>query len=178
MKQSQRTIFLDRDGTLNEDIGYLSRPEDLHIFPFVKEALYLLKSNGYGLIVVTNQSGIGRGIYDENALNAIHERMQFELDNMIDAFYFCPHLPEAGCGCRKPNLGMIELATRDRPIDMAGSWMVGDKELDVEMGLKAGVKTVLVETGYGRAHAAILNRQPEQITSNVLDAAKYITAQF
>ena len=174
MNHSKQAVFLDRDGTLNEDVGYVSLPEDLHIYPFVKEALSLLKSNGYLLIVVTNQSGIDRGIYDENMLQTIHNKMQSELDNAIDAFYFCPHLPDSGCACRKPNLGMIEAARLDYPIDISASWMIGDKDIDVEMGLNAGLKTILVETGYGRAHAKILKRQAEKVVANVLEAARYI----
>ena len=175
MSPAQKTIFLDRDGTLNEDVGYLSRPEDLYIFPFVKEALSLFNSNGFRLMVVTNQSGIGRGVYDEIALHAIHAKMQKELDNAIDAFYFCPHLPDTGCECRKPNLGMIEAAKKDHPIDMSGSWVVGDKDIDVELGLNCGLRTVLVETGYGRSHSGILRRRPERIAANLLEAARYIT---
>jgi len=171
----QKTVFLDRDGTLIEEVDFLSRIEELRLFPFTRDAVDLLKSNGFRLIVITNQSGIGRGLFDAEAMHAIHRQIQFELDDAIDGFYYCPHLPEGGCNCRKPNLGMIEAAGRDLSIDMSSSWFVGDKDLDVEIGLNAGVRTILVETGYGRDHAKTLKRMPDRIAANLLEAARYIT---
>jgi D-glycero-D-manno-heptose 1,7-bisphosphate phosphatase len=173
--EPQKTVFLDRDGTLIEEVNFLSRVEELRLFPFTRGAVDLLKSSGFRLIVITNQSGIDRGLFDAEAMHAIHRQIQHELDNAIDAFYFCPHVPEAGCNCRKPNLGMIEAAGRDLPIDMSSSWCVGDKDLDVEIGHNAGLRTVLVETGYGRDHAKILKRMPDRIVANLLEAARYIT---
>ena len=173
----QKTIFLDRDGTLIEEVNFLSRSEDVSLFPFTRDAVELLKSNGFRLIVITNQSGIGRGLFSEEAMHTIHRGIQQELDGAIDAYYFCPHLPEAGCHCRKPNLGMIEAAQSEFAIDLSESWCVGDKDLDIELGYNAGLRTVLVETGYGREHAKTLDRQPEKVLANLLEAAKYITAQ-
>ena len=173
----QKTIFLDRDGTLIEEVNFLSRLEDVKLFPFTREAVDLLKSSGFQIVVVTNQSGVGRGLFDEESMHAIHRLIQHELNDAIDGFYFCPHLPEASCHCRKPQLGMIEGARRDIPIDMSISWVVGDKDLDVELGLNAGLRTVLVETGYGRDHAKILRRKPERIAANLLEAARYITTR-
>ena len=125
-------VFLDRDGTLVEEVNYLSRVEDLALFPFTRDALTSLKEAGYLLIVLTNQSGIGRGIYTEDDMHLIHEHIQERTDGLIDAFYYCPHLPNANCECRKPRLGMIDAATEAFDIDLARSWMVGDKSLDVE----------------------------------------------
>ena len=176
MALPQKTIFLDRDGTLIEEVNFLSRVEDVRLFPFTCEAVDLLRSNGFQLIVITNQSGINRALFEEAAMHSIHRQIQHELDNAIDAFYFCPHLPNAGCRCRKPNLGMIEAAKQDLPIEMTSSWVVGDKDLDVELGLNAGLRTVLVETGYGRDHAKTLIRQPERVAANLLEAASYITS--
>ena len=96
----QPAVFLDRDGTLIEEVNYLSRVEDLRLFPFTANAVKLLKDAGFLIIVVTNQSGIGRGIYTEADMHAVHEAIQAELSGAIDAFYFCPHLPDAGCKCR------------------------------------------------------------------------------
>ena len=172
-----KTIFLDRDGTLIEEVNFLSRVEETKLFPFTCEAVDLLKSNGFRLIVITNQSGIGRGLFDEESMHAIHRQIQRELNDAIDAFYFCPHLPEGDCCCRKPNLGMIETARNDIPIDTSSSWVVGDKDLDVELGLNAGLRTILVETGYGLEHRKILKRKPELITANLLEAARYITGR-
>ena len=170
----QKTVFLDRDGTLIEEVDFLSRVEELKLFPFTRDAVDLLKSNGFQVIVITNQSGIGRGLFEAEAMHAIHRQIQLELNGAVDAFYFCPHLPEGGCYCRKPSLGMIEAAGRDLSIDMSRSWFVGDKDLDVEIGLNAGLRTVLVETGYGREHAKTLKRRPDQIAANLLEAARYI----
>jgi D-glycero-D-manno-heptose 1,7-bisphosphate phosphatase len=176
MNQPQKTIFLDRDGTLNEDVGYLWRLEDLQIFPFVKEALSIFKSKAYRLVVVTNQSGIGRGIYDENAMHAIHKQMQIELDNAIDAFYFCPHLPEFDCSCRKPRTGMIECAMKEFEIDISNSWIVGDKKLDIETGRDLGLRSALVSTGYGSSHRSLLEFEPDVVAEDLLHAARQIVS--
>lgn len=162
--------FIDRDGTLIEEVNFLSRVEDLRIFPFTAEAIRLLKENGYRIIVVTNQSGIGRDIYDEAAMRSIHDEMQRRLDGAIDAFYFCPHLPCDGCSCRKPNLGMIESAESDFEIQRAGSWMIGDKKIDAETGFNAGIRTAMVRTGYGKSHEAEMERLPDIVADDLLAA--------
>lgn len=166
--------FIDRDGTLIEEVNFLSRVENLRLFDFTVEAIRRLKSSGFLVIVVTNQSGIGRGIFDEAAMHAVHEEIQRQLGNSIDAFYHCPHLPCDGCSCRKPNLGMIETASREFDIDMSGSWMIGDKKIDVETGINAAIGSVLVRTGYGRVHEHELDRQPDVIADNLLDAVQQI----
>ncbi len=175
LTQKQKTVFLDRDGTLIEEVNFLSRLEDLRFFPFTSEAIRLLKKSGFMIIVVTNQSGVGRGIFAEAAMHAIHEKIQADLPEKLEAFYFCPHLPDAGCACRKPNPGMIEAACRDFAIDLENSWMIGDKAIDVETGFNAGIKTALVLTGYGQKAAAILERNPDVIAENLLEAVKLIT---
>ena len=167
-------VFVDRDGTLIEEVNFLSRIEDLRIFPYTAEAVKQLKDSGYLVIVVTNQSGIGRGKYSEEAMHAIHDQIQIELSGAIDAFYFCPHLPDTGCECRKPGLGMINSALKDFEVDLERSWMVGDKKLDVETGKNAKVKTVLVLTGYGQHDQASLLRQPDLITETLGVAAANI----
>ncbi|MBP7415631.1 MAG: HAD family hydrolase [Pyrinomonadaceae bacterium] len=167
-------IFLDRDGTLIEEVNFLSRVEDLRLFPFTAEAVKLLKDRGYLVIVVTNQSGIGRGIYTANDMHAIHAQIQIELDNAIDAFYFCPHLPDTGCKCRKPGLGMIESAIADFDIALEGSWMVGDKKIDVETGLAGNLSTALVLTGYGLEHQVLLETAPAIISTDLREAVKSI----
>ncbi len=126
-------VFVDRDGTLIEEVNFLSRLEDLRVFPFTPPAIKLLKDNGYHVIVLTNQSGIARGKYSEGDMHAIHDQIQAEVGGLIDAFYFCPHLPSTECQCRKPNLGMIESALAEFEIDMERSWMIGDKNLDVQI---------------------------------------------
>ena len=172
--RKHKTVFLDRDGTLNRDVDYLSRVDDLEVFPFTGEALEILKNSGFKLVVVTNQSGIGRGFYNAKTLGDIHDELQSRVAGMIDAFYFCPHLPDAGCECRKPKLKMIKDADGDLGVDFATSWMIGDKLLDMELGIAANVRTALVRTGYGSSHEAILTRRPEIIAENILDAAMRI----
>ncbi len=166
----QPAVFVDRDGTLIEEVNFLSRVEDLRLFPFTADAVKLLKDNGFLVIVVTNQSGIGRGIYDEAAMHSIHEQIQIELSGAIDGFYFCPHLPCDGCECRKPGLGMINSALADFEIDMSASWMIGDKKIDIETGVKASIRTAFVLTGYGLKHQPLLETNPD-LTSKSLDAA-------
>ena len=162
----KKAAFLDRDGTLVEEVNFLSNVEDLRLFPFTFESVKRLKDAGFLVIVVTNQSGIGRGIYDEAAMNAIHDEIQSRLDGMIDAFYFCPHLPCDACACRKPKLGMLESAMKDFAIDIQNSWMIGDKKIDVETGRNAGTRTAMVMTGYGRAHSNQLDLAPRALNKS------------
>lgn len=166
--------FIDRDGTLIEEVNFLSKVDELRLFPYTAEAIGLLKSNGFRVIVVTNQSGIGRDIYSEADMHSIHDAMQAELGGAIDAFYFCPHLPCDGCECRKPNLGMLQLAQEDFEIDLENSWIIGDKKIDVETGENAGIRSALVLTGYGRKHLHALDRQPDLVAENLLDAVMKI----
>ena len=155
----EKVIFLDRDGTLNEEVNYLHRKEDLVLLPGVPEALKAFKDQGYRLVVVTNQAGVARGYYTEDDVKELHRYMNELLAGQgvkIDAFYYCPHHPEHGigkykvrCHCRKPETGMFEMAEQDFVVDKASSWMIGDKLIDMEAGRKYGVRTVLVGTGYG-----------------------------
>ena len=170
----QKAVFLDRDGTLIEEVNFLHRVEDLRFFSYTERAVELLKKNGFLVIVVTNQSGIGREIFGESAMHEIHSEIQKRLENKIDAFYFCPHLPDANCVCRKPNLGMIENAVKDFEIDLENSWMIGDKAIDVETGINAGIKTALVLTGYGRKAAENLEKNPTIIAANLLEAVRHV----
>ena len=167
-------VFLDRDGTLIEEVNFLHRVEDLRFFDFTDEAVRRLKENGFLVIIVTNQSGIARGKYTVDQMHEVNERIQSDLTAKLDAIYFCPHLPDAGCRCRKPRLGMIESALAEFPIDLARSWMIGDKRLDVELGHNAGLKTALVLTGYGERHRQELKRAPDLIAQNLLEAVKTI----
>jgi D-glycero-D-manno-heptose 1,7-bisphosphate phosphatase len=170
----QKTVFIDRDGTLIEEVNFLSRAEDLRFFSYTGEAVKLLKENGFLVIVITNQSGIARGIFTEAAMREIHEIIQTKLTEKIDAFYFCPHLPDAGCACRKPKTGMIKQAMADFAIDLENSWFVGDKAIDVETGQNAKLKTALVLTGYGKQAVEQLKNQADLTTKNLLEAVKEI----
>ena len=172
--RKQKTIFIDRDGTLIEEVNFLSRLEDLRFFDYTNEAVRLLKENGFLVVVVTNQSGVGRGIFTESAIHEIHEKIQTDLTEKIDAFYFCPHLPTDGCICRKPNVGMIEAAQRDFTIDLENSWMIGDKAIDVETGFNAGINTAMVLTGYGRKDIEKLSKKPDIVAKTLLEAVEEI----
>jgi D-glycero-D-manno-heptose 1,7-bisphosphate phosphatase len=166
----QKAVFIDRDGTLIEEVNFLSRTEDLRFFSFTGEAVRLLKENDFLVIVITNQSGIGREIFTESAMHEIHEAIQKYLANQIDAFYFCPHLPDDGCDCRKPKTAMIERAASDFEIDLENSWFVGDKAIDVKTGQNAKVKTALVLTGYGKQAVRQLEEQADLTVENLLEA--------
>lgn len=169
----KKAVFLDRDGTICEDVNYLSRPEQLKIFPFAAEAIRLLNENDFLVILITNQSGIARGFFDEKALGEIHAKLIAELAEQnakLDAIYFCPHDSVADCRCRKPQTGMIEQAARDFAIDLENSWMIGDKRIDVETGSSAGTKTALVLTGYGQMELEKLTAKPNLEANDLLCA--------
>ncbi len=145
----RRAVFLDRDGTLNEDKGYVHRKEDWRWLPGVPETLKRLHAMGYLLVVVSNQSGIARGMYSLDELRALEAWVSADLaarGACIDAWYYCPHLPEitGPCTCRKPKSGLLLQAARDLHIDLARSWMVGDKVRDVQAGLAAGTSCILL----------------------------------
>lgn len=172
--QYRPTAFIDRDGTLIEEVNFLSRIEDLQLFDFTRKAIDLLKQNGFLVAVVTNQSGIGRDIYTVDDMHTIHHAMQERLNGAIDAFYFCPHLPDGDCSCRKPRLGMIEQARKDFHIDLSRSWMIGDKKIDVETGYNAGIGSAMVMTGYGASHLERLVKKPTIVAENLLEAVEKI----
>ena len=164
MNVLQGAVFLDRDGTLNEEIGYLHRVEDFCWIPGAREAILALNQAGLVTIVVTNQAGIARGYFDEQAVHRLHAYMSEslrEIDARIDAFYFCPFHPEAtreAYRChspyRKPGTGMFEQAREDWSIDVEHSYVIGDSNTDIVPGRKLGMTTILVSTGYGSAERA------------------------
>jgi len=169
-----KCVFLDRDGVLNEELGdYLYRPEDLIIPEGVVEGLQLLKKAGYLLIVITNQAGIARGLYNADAVYAIHEQMQEASGNILDDIYFSPHHPEfSGKSLsRKPDSLLLEKAIAKYDVDPDQSWMIGDRVRDMEAGHKAGLKTIQVvsenEPSAGNFAAA-----------NLLEAAKIVLNSF
>jgi D-glycero-D-manno-heptose 1,7-bisphosphate phosphatase len=156
-KAKSPAVFLDRDGTLMRDVDYCGDPKDVDLLPGVAEALRALKEQGYKLIVITNQSGIGRGYFDHDQYRAVETELSRQMgDGFIDATYYCPHLPEAGCKCRKPSPEMVFQAAREHDVDLARSFFIGDKRSDLDCGRAAGVKTILVRTGYGKATDAAL----------------------
>jgi D-glycero-D-manno-heptose 1,7-bisphosphate phosphatase len=180
-------VFLDRDGTIIEERGYLERLEHLEIFPWTGDALRLLKRAGFATVVITNQSAIARGLIDESFLNHLHQTMDVRLGSSgggIDRYYYCPHFPGAkveryrqACGCRKPAPGMIEQACREMNLDAARSVMVGDRWLDVACGHAAGTRAVLVRSGHGSSEADIAPPEgvrADAILNNLMEAVGWI----
>jgi D-glycero-D-manno-heptose 1,7-bisphosphate phosphatase len=184
---SRPAVFLDRDGTIIEERGYLERLEQIRFFPWTGDALRLLKRAGYATVVITNQSAIAHGLIDEAFLSQVHHTMDARLASSgggIDRYYFCPHMPEARleryrqtCGCRKPAPGMIAQACRDMDLDPAQSIMVGDRWLDVECGRAAGTRAVLVRSGHGSSEAGAAppdGVRADAILDNLMEAAGWI----
>lgn len=183
-------VFLDRDGTLIEERGYLDRIEQLEVFPWAPDAIRLLNRAGFAVVVVTNQSGIGRGMIDESFVGELHAAIDARLaagNARIDRYYFCPHHPDAVleryrqvCRCRKPGTGMIEQACRDLDIDLQRSVMVGDKWVDVACGRAAGTRGVLVRTGYGADHETRppAGARADAILDNLMEAVGWTLRTF
>jgi D-glycero-D-manno-heptose 1,7-bisphosphate phosphatase len=180
-------VFLDRDGTINEEVGYLDRMEKLVIYPQAPAAIKKINESGMKAIVVTNQSGVARGYFTEDSVCQVHLRIQ-ELLNVqeahIDAFFYCPHHPTEGkgrylqeCMCRKPEAGLFLEAAKEMNIDLERSYMIGDTMKDIEAGLKVGSKGILVKTGYGKeAEREIINYdfKPAYIAEDILEAVDWI----
>lgn len=144
-------VFLDRDGTLMQDADYCSRPNQVRIFGGVSTALRQLKNAGYKIIVITNQSGIGRGFFSEEQYRAVEAEVSRQLGNgLIDATYFCPDVPGQSSGCRKPAPGMVLQAAREHEIELSSSFLIGDKEIDAECAHNAGVRAIRVRTGFDK----------------------------
>jgi D-glycero-D-manno-heptose 1,7-bisphosphate phosphatase len=183
----RRAVFLDRDGTINEEVNYLSRPEQLRLLPNAAEGIKLLRAKGFLAIIVTNQSGVARGYFSEQRVLEIHQDLQALLAKAgaaIDGFYYCPHHPQVGyapyrreCECRKPKPGMLLRAAKDFRLDLAQCFVAGDKVIDILPGIEVGCRTVLVLTGYGQETLnddLLAESQPNYVAVDLLDAAKWI----
>lgn len=175
------TIFLDRDGTLNPDPGYIRSSEQYELFPGVPQALAKLKQAGARLIVVTNQSGVARGLLSIDELEVIHRKLRRLLHDAgasLDGIYFCPHHPEEQCRCRKPNTGMIDQAQRDGGIDLSRSYLIGDQMRDMELAKRIGARSVLVTTEpgvpYQTGKLEAPEHEPHWVASSLADAADWI----
>ncbi|CAA7618778.1 D-glycero-beta-D-manno-heptose-1,7-bisphosphate 7-phosphatase [Magnetospirillum sp. LM-5] len=152
---ARKFALIDRDGTINVEKHYLSDPDQLELYPGVGASIRRLNEAGWGVVVITNQSGIARGYFDMARLDAIHARLTELLaaeGARIDGIYLCPHGPDDDCDCRKPLPGMVEQAVAEHGFDPAQAVMIGDKEVDVELGLAVGADTFLVRTGHGHKH--------------------------
>ena len=172
-------VFLDRDGTLIEERGYLDRIELLQLFPFTADAIRLLNRAGFATVVITNQAAIGRGVIEESFLSEVHDEIDARLARghaRIERYYHCPHHPDARCTCRKPAPGMILQACRDMGLDPARSFMIGDRWLDVRCGHAAGTRAVLVRTGHGAHDEERAPGHPlaDAILNNLMEAVAWI----
>lgn len=186
---SRRAVFLDRDGTVNVDVSYPSRWDQIVIYPYAFEAVRRLKAAGFVIVIVTNQSGIGRGYLTEADLREIHARLEEEFrrrDVPLDAIYYCPHFDTPGpggstdCDCRKPLPGMGRRAAAELDIDLGRSFMIGDKAEDILFGVNIGATPVLVRTGYGAAaepKLAALGVRPAFAADDLAAAVDWILAR-
>lgn len=183
---SRPAVFLDRDGTIIEDVEYLSSVEDVHLLPRSASAIRALNSAGYAVVVVTNQSGVARGLFDESAVSLVHRHLDELLAHNgahIDAYYYCPHLPDASavqyrltCNCRKPAPGLIVRAQRDLDLDLARSWSVGDRWRDVEAAGAAGVRGLLVRSAFGAQEPTVPPEgvHADAILNDLMEAVEWI----
>lgn len=185
-------VFLDRDGTINEQMGYINHISRFHLLPGVGKAIKLLNDKDIPVIVVTNQSGLARGYFPEPLLDAVHEQMRIHLKQdqaRIDGLYICPHHPEAkeekyrkNCACRKPKTGLLEQAAAEMHLDLNRSFMVGDRWSDIRCGAAVGATSLLVLTGYGRGDAKYIGPsqaiQPDCITENLMEAVQWILGKI
>lgn len=172
----EKAIFLDRDGTINVEVDYLHEPDKLVFVDGAIEALAMLKAQGYRLIVISNQSGIGRGYFAAQEVEQLHAYMNRILrahGAAVDAFYYCPHVEQNRCTCRKPRTGLIDRAAAEWDIDLAHSYMVGDREADVMTAINAGCGYGLVLSGYA-VPDELQAKYQGRIYQNLLDFARYI----
>ena len=175
-----RAIFMDRDGTVSEEIGYMYDASLYKPFPWAGPAIRKINESGMKAVLITNQSGIGRGYFDEAMVDDVHSILRKELalhQAKLDAIYLCPHHPEAECDCRKPKPGMVLRAQQDLEIDLTRSYIIGDKYIDIETAHSVSAKGILVLTGYGREQIEKYGAnelQPHLVVENLLDAVNAI----
>lgn len=177
----ERAIFLDRDGVINSNedssgknlVREIITKDDIKIYPWTEKFLRTAKEKGYKLIVVTNQSKVGRGVITLEELHKINELIHNITGKHIHRFYFCPHKKEDNCDCKKPKIGMIKQAAKEHSIDLKNSWMIGDNTSDIKAGREAGMKTILVNTGYGGRDGQY-DVKPDYVAENLGEAGKII----
>ena len=183
-------VFIDRDGTISEEVGYINHPSRFRLFPYAPEAIRVLNESGWLAIVITNQVGVARGYFSEEVIVSVHQQLERELKDasvQLDAIYYCAHHPSVGeppyrfdCDCRKPKPGLIERAGQDFEVDLASSWMIGDRYSDVELARNAGLHSAFVLSGYGRGEweyqRAAWKHEPDLVCENLLEAVQTIVA--
>jgi len=189
MKKKKAAVFLDRDGTINEQMGYINHISRFQLLAGAAEAIARLNQLHIPVVVVSNQSGLGRGYFPEELLDRVHAKMHrllAEKGAHIDGLYWCPHHPDAkvarfkkkNCGCRKPDIGLLEQAATELDLDLKSSFMVGDRWSDLKCGKKAGARSILVLTGYGRGDLEYIGPnqqvQPDFVAEDLPAAVDWI----
>jgi D-glycero-D-manno-heptose 1,7-bisphosphate phosphatase len=183
-------VFIDRDGTISEEVGYINHPSHFRVFPYAARAIKLLNDRGWLAVIITNQAGVARGYFSETMIQTVHDNLQQNLRDegaRVDAIYYCAHHPSVGeapyrqdCDCRKPKPGLVNQAAKDLSIALEHSWMVGDRYSDIELARNAGVRAALVLSGYGRgeweSQRASWEYQPDLVSEDLLEAVTAITA--
>lgn len=183
-----KAVFMDRDGTITEEVGYVNHPSRLRLFDWTVPAIRQLNRAGLKAVVITNQAGVARGYFTEELVNEVHGLLREQLESAgahLDGVYYCPHHPSVGappyrqdCQCRKPRIGMLEQAAKDIGIDLSHSYMVGDRYGDVELARRAGARAVLVKSGYGLGEFTYQQHtwkeQPDYVAEDLLDAVRWI----
>lgn len=181
-------VFMDRDGTLAHEVGYVNDVSRFRLFPWSIEAVRLINRSGFLAVLVTNQAGVARGYFPEPAVREVHQRLAAALADggaRLDGVYYCPHHPEAGdapyrqdCDCRKPRPGLLTRAAADLGIDLARSWVVGDRAGDLKVAWAVGARGAIVKTGYGlgelRHHSSSWKRPPDLVAEHLLEAVSLI----
>jgi D-glycero-D-manno-heptose 1,7-bisphosphate phosphatase len=188
----RRAVFFDRDGTLNEEVGYVDSLDRFRLYPFAARAVRAVNDAGMLAVVLTNQSGVGRGLIDEELVADVHRRLTNEMSQAgatLDAIYYCPHHPSAEveryrveCDCRKPSPGMMQQASAQFGIRLEESFVIGDRYLDVEMAQRAGASGILVRTGFGATEWEMFRAngapQPDYVAENALAAVEWVLQQL
>lgn len=187
----KRAVFLDRDGTINEEVGYVNHIQRFHLLDRVGEAIRLLNQNDWKTIVVSNQSGVARGYFPESLVQQVHREMRDLLKRegaYLDGIYYCPHHPDIGvfpyrqrCRCRKPGTGLVEEAVKEFGLDCSKSYVVGDRGVDIDLAHQIGARAVLVLTGYGKGEWAYCKeqwkRKPDYVAEDLFEAVRWVLGQ-
>ena len=186
----RRAVFMDRDGTVSEEVGYVNHPSRFRLFPYAAQAIRQLNEHGWLAILITNQAGVARGYFTEAMVQEIHGLLTGQLESggaRLDAIYYCAHHPTAGtseyrvdCECRKPKPGLIQQAANAFDIDLSASWMVGDRYGDIQLARNAGMHAALVLTGYGRGEWEYQRQtwqtEPDLVATDLAEAVRKIVA--
>jgi D-glycero-D-manno-heptose 1,7-bisphosphate phosphatase len=187
----RRAVFMDRDGTISEEVGYVNHPSRYKVFPYSAEAVSLLNRTGWLAVLVTNQAGVARGYFSEDVIGTVHRILRDELNAggaYLDGIYYCAHHPSVGeapyrieCDCRKPKPGLIHRAASELDVDVSESWMIGDRYSDIELAHNAGMKGALVLSGYGRGEwefqRSAWKIAPDMVAEDLYDAVRRITSE-